>query len=105
MVSFAVDWLADLYGADVKKAVRRTHATNWAKEPWALGAFAAAGVGGQPSRRVLMEPIGNRIYFAGEAVHETLWGTVGGAWESGERAADTILKRYAPARPARPRKR
>jgi monoamine oxidase len=53
-----------------------------------------------------MEPIGNRIFFAGEAVHETLWGTVGGAWESGERAADAILKRYAPA-PARkqPRKR
>ena len=54
-------------------------------------------VGGQPSRRVLMEPIGNRIFFAGEAAHETLWGTVNGAWESGERAADAILKRYAPA--------
>ena len=34
-----------------------------------------------------MEPINNRIFFAGEAVHERLWGTVGGAWESGERAA------------------
>src|SRR5215471_10716830 len=45
MVAFAVDWLADLYGADVKRAVKRAHATNWAKEPWALGAFSAAAVG------------------------------------------------------------
>ena len=27
--AFALDWLADLYGADVKKAVKRTHATRW----------------------------------------------------------------------------
>ncbi|MFL4968692.1 MAG: flavin monoamine oxidase family protein [Xanthobacteraceae bacterium] len=104
MVAFAVDWLGDLYGADVKKAVRRKHATNWAKEPWALGAFSAAQVGGQPSRRILMEPLANRVYFAGEAVHETQWGTLGGAWDSGERAAEAVLKRFAPqpARPTRP---
>ena len=30
--------------------------------------------------------------FAGEATHESLWGTVNGAWESGERAADAVLK-------------
>jgi len=27
MVAFATDWLADLYGADMRKAIRRTHAT------------------------------------------------------------------------------
>jgi monoamine oxidase len=96
MTAFAIDWLSDLYGADVKKAVKRRHATNWAKEPWALGAFSAALVGGQPSRRVLMEPMSLRVYFAGEAAHETLWGTVGGAWESGERAADAVLRRFWP---------
>ena len=48
-----------------------------------LGAFSAALPGGQSARRVLMEPL-NRMWFAGEAVHETLWGTVGGAWESGD---------------------
>ena len=30
-----------------------------------------------------------------EAAHETLWGTVAGAWEAGERAADAALKRLA----------
>ncbi len=94
MVGFAVDWLANLFGADVRKAVRRTLATRWNAEPWVLGAFSAASPGGQPGRKALMEPVRNRIWFAGEAVHETLWGTVGGAWESGERAADAIIKRF-----------
>jgi hypothetical protein len=29
----------------------------------------------------------------GEAVHETPWGTLAGAWEAGERAAEAALKR------------
>ena len=57
-----------------------------------MGAFSAAAPGSQPSRRILMEPMLDRVYYAGEAAHETLFGTVGGAWESGERAADSALK-------------
>jgi monoamine oxidase len=92
MVEFATGWLIELYGADIKKALGKTHATRWGREPWALGAFSAAAVGGQGGRKVLMEPVRDRLFFAGEAVHETLWGTVGGAWESGERAADAALR-------------
>jgi flavin-dependent amine oxidoreductase len=33
------------------------------------------------------------MFLAGEATHETLWGTVDGAWESGERAAEAALRR------------
>jgi monoamine oxidase len=92
MTDFATGWLADLFGADIRKAIGKTHATRWNSEPWALGAFSAAAVNGQPGRKVLMEPVRDRLFFAGEAVHETLWGTVGGAWESGERAADAALR-------------
>jgi monoamine oxidase len=95
MVGFAVDWLAGLYGSAVKQAVRRTHATRWNKEPWVLGAASAAAPGGQWARRALSEPLRERLWFAGEAVHETLWGTVGGAWEAGERAAEAVLKKLA----------
>jgi monoamine oxidase len=109
MVAFATDWLVDLYGTDVKKAVKRSAATRWNDEPWALGAFSSAAPGNQPSRRILMESLNNRVWFAGEAAHETLWGTVGGAWESGERAAEGALRRVAgplpSAPPARPRRR
>jgi monoamine oxidase len=92
-VAFALAWLSDLYGADMAQAVKRTHATRWNQEPWVLGGFSTASPGAQPARRVLLEPMRNRIWLAGEATHETQWGTVGGAWESGERAADAVLRR------------
>jgi len=92
LVDFAITWLTGLYGGDIKKNVKRQAVTRWAQEPWALGAISAAAPGAQPARKILMEPISNRIFYAGEAAHETLWGTVGGAWESGERAADAVLK-------------
>jgi hypothetical protein len=77
----------------VKKALRRTQVTHWSKEPWIQGATATAAPRWQAARRILMEPIRNRVFFAGEAVHETAWGTVNGAWESGVRAADTVVRR------------
>jgi len=100
MVDFAAEWLAGLYGAEVKKAIKRSHATRWNSDVRTLGAFSAATPGGQGARRVLMEPVRDAVWFAGEAVHETLWGTVGGAWESGERAAEAVVRRLdAPAAP------
>jgi hypothetical protein len=93
MVAFATDWLVNLYGADVKKAVKRSQATRWNQDPWILGAMSAAAPGAQPMRKVLMESVRERVFLAGEAAHETLWGTVEGAWESGERAATEVLKR------------
>jgi monoamine oxidase len=92
MIDFALDWLSSLYGNDIKAAVKRSHATSWNQEPWTLGASSVAAPGAQIARKIIMEPLSNRIFFAGEAAHETLWGTVGGAWESGERAADAVLK-------------
>jgi monoamine oxidase len=92
MVAFAVEWLSKLFGSDVAKAVRKSSATRWDAAPFALGAMSAATPGGQPSRKILMEPVGS-LFLAGEAAHETLWGTVDGAWESGERAAEAALRK------------
>jgi monoamine oxidase len=92
MTTYAIDWLAGLFGSDLKRAVGHTHATRWTKEPWVLGAFSAASPGGQWARKALSEALNERLWFAGEAVHETLWGTIAGAWEAGERAADAALK-------------
>jgi monoamine oxidase len=93
MVDFATQWLAGLYGAEIKKAIGRTQATRWNADAFTLGAASAAVPGAQLARRIMMEPVNDTIWFAGEAAHETLWGTVGGAWESGERAADAVLRR------------
>jgi hypothetical protein len=94
MIAFATEWLAKLFGSDATAAVKRSVATRWNAAPHVLGAMSAAEPGGQPSRKILMEPLGS-LFFAGEAAHETLWGTVGGAWESGERAADAALRKIS----------
>jgi monoamine oxidase len=110
MVAFAVEWLSKLFGSDVAKTVKKSGATRWNTAPFALGAMSAASPGGQPSRKILMEPVGS-LFLAGEAAHETLWGTVDGAWESGERAAEAALRKIGaikdpePAQPVRASKK
>lgn len=113
MVAFAVEWLTKLFGSDAVKGVKKSSATRWNAAPFALGAMSVAAPGGQASRKILSEPIGC-MYLAGEATHETLWGTIDGAWESGERAAEAALRRIgalkdaepveAPARPVKRRR-
>jgi monoamine oxidase len=95
MVDFAGDWLAKHYGSTVKKAVSRASATRWNVDPLALGAMSAAAPGGAAARGIVAEPLHNIVWFAGEAAHETLWGTVGGAWASGDKAAAAVLRRLA----------
>ncbi len=92
MVAFAREWLAKLFGSDVAAAIKKSSATRWNSSPYVLGAMSAASVGGEGGRKTLTEPIG-AMFLAGEATHETLWGTVDGAWESGERAADAALRK------------
>ena len=99
MFAFATDWLASLYGAEIKNAIGRKHATRWNSDPYALGAWSAAVPGSQFARRQLMDLVTNNVWYAGEAAHETLWGTLGGAWESGERAADAVLRQIGVVRP------
>ncbi|CEG10013.1 Putrescine oxidase [Afipia felis] len=101
MVDFAQTWLRDLFGGDVQKAVTRSSVTRWNAEPYVMGAMSVASPGGQPARRILAEPLGP-LFFAGEALHEQLGGTVGGAWISGERAADAALRKVTSGKAERP---
>jgi len=101
MVAFAVEWLTKLFGSEIAATVKKTSATRWNAAPFILGAMSAAVPGAQPSRKILTEPIGS-LFLAGEATHETLWGTVDGAWESGERAADAALRKIGAVRDTEP---
>src|SRR6266853_970615 len=97
MIAFAVEWLTKLFGSDAAAAGKKSSATRWDIAPFALGAMSVAAPGAQPSRKILTEPIGC-MFLAGEATHETLWGTVDGAWESGERAAEAALRKIGALR-------
>ena len=105
MAAFAVEWLTKLYGSDVGAAVKKTSVD--ALECRAVRARRDVGrrpSAAQPSRKILTEPVGC-MFLAGEATHETLWGTVDGAWESGERAADAALRKIGALRDIEPARR
>ena len=92
MVDFAGEWLASLFGENVKARSSAATPRAGTKSLSCLAAIPPRRPARDDARRILMEPIGGKIWFAGEAVHETLWGTVEGAWESGTRAAEAALR-------------
>jgi monoamine oxidase len=61
---------------------------DWSDDPFACGAYSYVAVGGSRARAVLAEPVGEKLFFAGEAAStDGQGGTVNGALETGERAA------------------
>jgi monoamine oxidase len=68
------------------------HLVNWVADEYTLGGYSAVPVGAEKARGVLARPIGNVLFFAGEATAPNPWGaTVHGAYMSGRRAAHEIL--------------
>jgi monoamine oxidase len=65
---------------------------DWSGDPFARGAYSYVAVGGGNARAVLAAPVGGALFFAGEATSSNgQGGTVNGAVEAGERAADEVL--------------
>jgi len=93
MIDFGTEWLSSVFGANVRGKIKRSHATNWNADPLVRGAMYAPRIGDAEARKILLEPLGGKVWLAGEALHDTQWGTVTGAWESGVRAADAVLRR------------
>ena len=65
--------------------------TRWHRDPFARGSYAAPPVGMDPlTAAYLAEPLGNRLFFAGEATSTTRFGYVDGAFDTGRREAERI---------------
>jgi monoamine oxidase len=91
-IDFVTDRLCGIFGADVKKNISRAMMTNWGGERFVRGAYAAARPGRSQARKTLMEPIADRIFFAGEHLAGPLIQTCGGARLSGEDVARRVVK-------------
>ena len=92
MIDFAEHALRDVFGADLLTKVTKRLVTRWASEPTILGAYSYARPGKADLRRNLMEPMGERLFLAGEATSPDFFSTAHGAYQSGKRAADQALK-------------
>jgi monoamine oxidase len=76
---------------DLLTAVEDAVVVDWARDPYARGAYSYVPVGGLDAPAELAAPVEGRLFFAGEAT-DTAGdpGTVHGALRSGERAAREI---------------
>lgn len=94
-IDFVTNRLCAIFGNDLRKQVGRAMMTNWGGERWVRGAYAAARPGQAGARKVLAEPVAERIWFAGEHLAGPLIQTCGGARLSGEAVARQVIARLA----------
>lgn len=90
-IDFVTRRIAGIFGNDMARHVGRAKMTCWGGERFVRGAYAAARPGKAKARATLAEPVGERIWFAGEALAGPLIQTCGGARLSGEAAALAII--------------
>lgn len=78
----------------------------WLSDPWSRGGYSYPGVGSDPDDCTAhARPLGDRVFFAGEATEPVEYGTVHAALWSGEQTAEAIFRvatGTAASRAARP---
>jgi monoamine oxidase len=91
-VDLAMDHLRAMFGTaapDPRAVVR----TRWASEAYAGGSYSYLAPGSGRAHRIsLARPVGDQLFFAGEATSGQYAGTVHGALLSGREAARQILR-------------
>lgn len=88
--AFVKEFLGRHFGAAAGHA-DIVHVTDWWSDPWSRGSWSVCPPGGS-SARDRLRMFGERLRFAGEACSPTQWGTVGGAWREGARAALKLIE-------------
>lgn len=96
-VRIVLDEFKRLVGARAEKSFVAGKLAGWATDPWSMGAYSHALPGRADARALLAEPVGERIWFAGEATAGSQPGedfggamTAGGAWLAGAAAAKAV---------------
>lgn len=80
--------LAEHFGHASLRSLSIPAVTRWRQDPWSRGSWAVVPPGHAGARMALRVAIGERLWFAGEALSREQWGTVGGAYAEGQRAAE-----------------
>ena len=90
MIDFVLNKLKSTFGSKFyEKYFIKAIATGWANNRFTLGAYSGGVPGKSKLRRDIKFPVGDRIFFAGEATAGA-FSTVHGANRSGVRAATDL---------------
>lgn len=91
MVDFMLERLRWMFGSGIVRHVSAAAASAWSSDPWIAGAYAAALPGMAHRRPHLALPVGDRLFFAGEATADEFYTTAHGGYLSGLRAANEVI--------------
>ncbi|HEX8663307.1 MAG TPA: NAD(P)/FAD-dependent oxidoreductase [Beijerinckiaceae bacterium] len=93
-IDFAVERLSGMAGSHIRAAVTNGRLAAWWTDPFARGSYSVARPGRVAARVALREPVGGRIFLAGEATAGGGAMTVGGATLEGRRAARAAIEAH-----------
>lgn len=88
----AMDELVAIFGSSIRNELRPLAASEWTNTPSIRGGYSHALPGQADARLELAKPHDGRVFFAGEATHQTDFSTAHGAYQSGLRAAEEVLQ-------------
>ena len=91
-IDFALNEFTKMMGNDAVKHFVKGHMSGWADNPLTLGAYSAARPGKASARAALAEPMGDRVFFAGEAVGGEYIALMSGAHLSGDRVGRMVVE-------------
>ena len=89
---FSLTQIAALFGADIRGALRPLAASNWGRSKFVGGAYSYALPGQAQARVALARPFENRVFFSGEATSRDEFSTAHGAFDTGVRAAEEVIR-------------
>lgn len=90
-VDFALTEFVKMVGASARRHFVKGHMSDWATNPLTLGAYGAARPGRHASRAAMGQPLGDRVFFAGEALAGRYTALVTGAYMSGRDTAGAVV--------------
>lgn len=94
-MDFATERLAGMVGGGIRAAVTGGRLAAWWTDPYARGSYSIARPGRLAARQALRQPIGGKVFLAGEASAGGGAMTVGGATLEGIRVARAVLAAHA----------
>lgn len=90
-VDYGIHYLDSILGTKTRKKFINGTFTRWGQNRWTRGSYAAAAPGGLPYRDVLRRPVGDRVFFAGDACHAAGSSSAARAYETGVDAAVAVV--------------
>ena len=95
LIGAATEAMVGAFGSDIRNKILTSTATQWTTDKHILGAYSYAKPGYASDRLALSNPIGDRMFLAGEAVSAEAYASCHGAFLSGIEAAEKALRSIA----------